>query len=192
MTFRADRGVATTLVLLIAGAYASLTVASDSPAPSYTGQSTELTQLDNGLLIQGGDVHSPDRYTSGFRLTAGFTPPGLPALDLGAELSYRESDDVPLTGDQQMLIDTASLGGSLIAGIRLGDVGLYAKSGLAGWEGEAVTGNAAAPDGGTTRVEGFGARWQFSRLISQLEYERFDDPTLSHLNLVTASVHIPF
>ncbi|MFM9269086.1 hypothetical protein ACJ7V3_02335 [Halomonas elongata] len=190
MTFRVEKGVATTLVLMFASTYASLSIAAG--APSYAGLSTELAQLDNGLLIQGDDLHSPDRYTSGFRLTAGFTPPGLPALDLGAEFSYRESDDVPLSGHQQMLVDTTSLGGSLIAGVRLGDVGLYAKSGLAGWESEAVTGNAAAPDGGTTRVEGFGARWRFSRLISQLEYERFDDPTLAHLNLVTASVHIPF
>ncbi|SEM47755.1 hypothetical protein [Halomonas caseinilytica] len=190
MTFRAGKRVLATLVLIVAGAYTALSVAADTP--SYTGQSTELTRLDNGLLIQGGDLHSPDRYTSGFRLTAGFTPAGLPSLDLGAELSYRESDDVPFSGGRQMLIDTTSLGGSLIAGVRLGDVGLYAKSGLAGWEDETVTGNAATSDGGTTQVEGFGARWQFSRLISQIEYERFDDPTLSHLNLVTASVHMPF
>ncbi len=189
MTFRAGKRVLATLVLIVAGAYTALSVAADTP--SYTGQSTELTRLDNGLLIQGGDLHSPDRYTSGFRLTAGFTPAGLPSLDLGAELSYRESDDVPFSGGRQMLIDTTSLGGSLIAGVRLGDVGLYAKSGLAGWEDETVTGNAATSDGGTTRRR-VRRPLQFSRLISQIEYERFDDPTLSHLNLVTASVHMPF
>ncbi|MBB3231667.1 hypothetical protein [Halomonas stenophila] len=162
--------------------------------PAFSGQATDLALLDNGLSLQGDDVDSLDGVTSGFRLTAGFSPPGLPRLDLGAEVSYRESDDVPVSADgQQRILDTTSLGGSLMAGVRLGRVGLYAKSGLAGWQGEAVTGvDAAGPGGGTARVNGFGARLRMNRVVSRLEYESFDDPMLSHLNLITASVHLPF
>ncbi len=163
--------------------------------PAFSGQATDLARLDNGLSLQGDDVDSPDGVTSGFRLTAGFSPPGLPRLDLGAEVSYRESDDVPVSADgQQRILDTTSLGGSLMAGVRLGRLGLYAKSGLAGWQGEAVSGGVdeAGLGGGMARVNGFGARLRMNRVISQLEYESFDDPMLSHLNLITASVHLPF
>lgn len=162
--------------------------------PAFSGQATDLARLDNGLSVQGDDVDSPDGVTSGFRLTAGFSPPGLPRLDLGAEVSYRESDDVPVSADgQHQILDTTSLGGSLMAGVRLGRLGLYAKSGLAGWQGEAVTGvDEASPGGGMARVNGFGARLRMNRVVSQLEYESFDDPMLSHLNLLTATVHFPF
>ena len=161
---------------------------------AFSGQATDLARLDNGLSLQGDDVDSPDGVTSGFRLTAGFSPPGLPRLDLGAEVSYRESDDVPVSAHgQQQILDTTSLGGSLLAGVRLGRLGLYAKSGLTGWQGETVTGvDEAGPDGGTARFSGFGARLRMNRVISQLEYESFDDPMLSHLSLLTATVHIPF
>ena len=31
-----------------------------------------------------------------------------------------------------------------------------------------------------------------NRLISRLEYERIDAPSLSHLNMLSASLHLPF
>lgn len=152
-----------------------------------------MLTLDNGLMIQGGDVQSPDGYTSGFRVTAGFTPANLPRLDLGAEISYRTSDDVPVVDDgNHQLLDTTSLGGSLVAGMRLGDFGLYAKSGLAEWRGDAAGRAPSLDAGGTARVQGFGARWQGRRFVTRLEVEEIDDPAMAHLNLMTASIHYPF
>ncbi|MBB3139997.1 hypothetical protein [Halomonas organivorans] len=165
----------------------------DAELPAYTGDATDIALLDNGLRLQGDGVESPDGVTSGFRLTAGFSPRGLPRLDIGAEVRYRESDDVPVSvAARDTLLDTTSLGGSLLAGVRLGHLGLYAKSGLAGWQGHAAGGNPDLPEGGTTRVNGFGARLSFASWVSRLEVERVDDPTLSHLNMVTASIHMPF
>ncbi|XKE46832.1 hypothetical protein LG302_06765 [Halomonas organivorans] len=173
---------------------AALPAMADADTPAYAGEATDLARLDNGLRLLGDDVESLDGMTSGFRLTAGFTPSHLPRLDFGAEVSYRHSDDVAVSADSRdMLLDTTSLGGSLLAGVRLGRVGLYAKSGLAGWESEAVNGRQEGiPEGGTTRINGFGARFSFDRWVSRLEYEEVEDPTLSHLNLITASVHLPF
>jgi len=183
-----------TLAALVAGlAIASSPLAAADDTPAYAGQNTDLMHLDNGVVVDGRDIETPDGYTSGFRLIAGFNPLRLPRLDLGAEFSYRESDEVPTRlGDQQMLLNTVSLGGSLVAGVRLGHLGLYAKSGLVGWEGDPVMPGQDIARSGTTRVQGLGARLQFDRLVSRLEFEEFDAPDMAHLNLLTASVHIPF
>ncbi|WP_280554385.1 hypothetical protein [Halomonas sp. 25-S5] len=182
------------LVIALASVLALLALPSqaDSPMPAYGGMAQDLMHLDNGMIIQGRGVKTPDGYTSGFRLTAGFTPQYLPRLDLGAEFSYRESDDVPVSlTDGQQLLDTTSLGGSLVAGVRLGPLGLYAKSGLAEWQGDPV-GDGDPLRGGTARVQGFGARLQLHHLVSRLEFEEIKAPAMNHLNLMTASIHYPF
>ncbi|MCH4561766.1 hypothetical protein MKP05_01315 [Halomonas sp. EGI 63088] len=172
----------------------SSSLLADDETPAYADKATGLMHLDNGVILEGRDLETPDGYTSGFRLTAGFSPLALPRLDLGAEFTYRESDEVPTRLDNQPLIlNTTSLGGSLVAGVRLGQVGLYAKSGFAGWEGDPVGGRPDAyATAGTTRVQGFGARLQFDRLVSRLEVEEIDAPSMAHLNLITASFHYPF
>ncbi|MGM0535635.1 MAG: hypothetical protein ACQER5_06110 [Pseudomonadota bacterium] len=177
--------------VLTLGAHSSQ---ADSPMPAYGGMAEKLMYLDNGMSVQGRDVETPDGYTSGFRLTAGFSPQLLPRLDLGAEVSYRESEDVPVSlANRQQLLDTTSLGGSLLAGVRFGPLGLYAKSGLAEWQGDPVGGRDQLRNGGgTARVQGFGARLQLRRLVSRLEFEKIDAPAMSHLNMTTASVHFPF
>ncbi|MBS9402181.1 hypothetical protein KG088_00880 [Halomonas sp. TRM85114] len=182
--------LATPLALL-----ASAAVMADAAPPAYVAQSGDLMHLDNGVMIDGQDLETQDGYTSGFRLTAGFSPLRLPFLDLGAEVSYRESDEVPTrSGGQALILDTISLGGSLVAGLRFGQWGLYAKSGFAEWEGDPIVPNdtLALDTAGTTRVQGFGIRLQFNGLVSRVEYEEFNEPSMAHLNLVTASIHIPF
>ncbi|MEQ6918243.1 hypothetical protein [Halomonas aquatica] len=169
----------------------------DAESPSYGGMAQSLVLLDNGMIVQGDDVATPDGYTSGFRLTAGFSPRTLPYLDLGAEFSYRQSDDVPNAGESGgRLLDTTSMGGSLMAGVRFGPLGLYAKSGVAEWHGNLAVRDDQAESiggsGGTTRISGFGARLQMRHLVSRLEYEAIDAPAMDHLNLMTASVHYPF
>ena len=47
-------------------------------------------------------------------------------------------------------------------------------------------------ESGTAMLQGFGATMTVNRLISRLEYERLDAPTLSHLNMLSASLHLPF
>lgn len=163
--------------------------------PAYFYQGAYLTSIGERLRLLGDSVTSLDGLTSGFRLTAGFTPYDLPLLDIGAEIDYRESEEVPLVASQgySQLVDTTSLGGSLLAGLRLGSFGVYAKSGFAGWQGEAVTGQPGVSlGGGMTRVNGFGAHLAVNGVIGRLQYERFDEPSLEHLNHVTASIHLPF
>lgn len=161
--------------------------------PAYGSLAEPLVLFDNGMLVQGDEVVSPDGATSGFRLTAGFTPLSLPRLDLGAEVSYRRSDDVPSTGeDGSRLHDTTALGGSLMAGVRVGALGLYAKAGLAEWQEDPAGGDRAIGSRGTARTQGFGARLQFRRMVSRLEVEQVDAPSLEHLNLMTASIHLTF
>jgi len=179
--------------LLACLAASATTVALADGAPSFAGKDSDLMRLDNGMVLEGRDIETPDGYTSGFRLIAGFTPLRLPRLDLAAEFSYRESDEVPTRmGDNSLLVNSVSLGGSLMAGVRIGQLGLYAKSGLAGWEGDAVIPRDALNTAGTTRVTGLGARLEFNHLVSRLEFEEFDAPDMAHLNLLTASLHFPF
>lgn len=173
----------------------SLSAIAESDTPSYAGKTSSLMRLENGMVLEGRDYHTPDGHTSGFRFTAGFSPKRLPRLDLGAQLTYRDSDEVPTRiGNQPMLLDTTSLGGSLVAGIRLGHLGFFARSGFAEWEGDAVTrpGPYAMDNGGTARVSGFGARLELDRLVSRLEFEEIDAPSMEHLNMVTASLHYAF
>lgn len=164
-------------------------------APSYAGRNSDLMYLDNGVVLEGGDFETPDGYTSGFRLTAGFSPLGMPLLDLGAEFTYRESEEVPTRqAERSSLIDTTTMGGSLVAGVRLGQLGVYAKSGFAEWEGDTVSQSGPLDDAtaGTARIQGFGARLQHKRLVSRLEFEEIDAPSMAHLNLITASIHYAF
>ena len=167
---------------------------SQRPAPSFSTLSQEIVRLDNGLLLQGDEVHTPDGYTSGFRLTAGFTPVPSDGLDLGAELRYRESNNVPTSVGGNHVQDVTSFGGSLIAGLRVGAFGLYGKTGYAQWSSDPVTGSQQIEtSSGMARIQGFGARWLADDgWIGQLEMEEIDHPLLEHLNMVTASVHLPF
>ncbi|GHE21937.1 hypothetical protein [Halomonas urumqiensis] len=171
----------------------SSTLVADDSAPAYSGHDADLMHLDNGVVIEGRDIDTPDGFTSGFRLIAGFSPLTLPRLDIAAEFSYRESDEVPTRlGDQSLLLNTTSMGGSLLAGVRIGRLGLYAKSGVAGWEGDPVIPQDSLASNGTTRVQGLGARLQFDRLVSRLEFEEFRAPDMAHLNLITASLRYNF
>lgn len=161
-------------------------------AMAYTAPSSELMQLDNGMVLEGSNLASLDTYTTGFRLAAGFSPSQrLPQLDIGAEIAYRESEEVPIASNATPLImDTLSLGGAIVAGIRMGAFSIYAKSGLTEWRGE--TDLPLVDEGGTAMLQGFGATMTINRLVSRLEYERVDAPTLSHLNQLSASLHFPF
>lgn len=167
-------------------------LASDStPVMAYTATESELITLANGLVLEGSDLNSLDTYTTGFRLTAGFSPEHLPHLDIGAEIAYRESEEVPISnGVSPLIMDTLSLGGAIVAGVRMGAFSIYAKSGFTEWRGE--TDQPLADSGGTALLQGFGATMTINRLVSRLEYERIDAPTLSHLNMLSASLHLPF
>lgn len=172
----------------------TLTAVANDAAPviAYAMPDSELMRLDNGVVLEGSDLSSLDTYTSGFRLTAGFSPWQLPQLDIGAEIAYRESEEVPIASSMSPLImDTLSLGGAIVAGVRMGAFSMYAKSGLTEWRGD--TDQPQGVDtGGTAWLQGFGATVTVNRLITRLEYERVDAPTLSHLNQLSASLHLPF
>ena len=172
---------------------ASLSPAS-MPSPAYASKHSDLMFFDKGVVLESGDLETPDGYTSGFRLTASFSPAKLSALDIGAEFTYRESEEVPMQmADQALLMDTTTMAGSLLAGIRFGQFGLYAKTGFAEWEGDPVTRSELAGDStGTARIQGFGARLKQDRLESRLEFEEIDAPNMAHLNLLTASIHYTF
>ena len=151
--------LASTLLLSLFGTLLPLeaTLADDdAPALSYAAPNSEWMRLDNGVVLEGSDLSSLDTNTTGFRLTAGFSPEQLPRLDIGAEIAYRESEEVPITSQMNpLLMDTLSLGGALVAGVRMGAVSIYAKSGFTEWRGEAY--QPQADDGGTALLQGFGA-----------------------------------
>lgn len=179
-------------ILLFSAAPLLHSHADDSPlAMAYTSPDSEFIQLDNGVILEGSDLSSLDTLTSGFRMTAGFSPWRLPQLDIGAEIAYRESEDVPITSSvNPIIMDTLSLGGAIVAGIRMGAFSVYAKSGITEWRGESYVSN--TDEGGTALLQGFGATMTVNRLVSRFEYERIDAPTLEHLNMLSASLHLPF
>ena len=161
------------------------------PVMAYTAPDSELMQLDNGVILEGSDLQSLDNYSSGFRVTAGFSPWRLPQLDIGAEIAYRESEEISTTSSVNPLVmDTLSLGGALVAGVRMGAFSVYAKSGVTEWRGDSEV--EGADESGTAMLQGFGATVTINRLVSRLEYERIDAPSLEHLNILSASLHLPF
>ncbi len=164
--------------------------------PVYASEDmARLAQLGNGVVVQGTDLNTADGYTSGFRLTAGYSSYRLPHFDLGAELTYRASDEVPLAmAGENLLMNTTSVGGSLVAGVRLGHLGLYAKTGFAEWDGDPLERGESAglATAGTSRVHGFGARLDFASISGRVEFEEIEAQSMEHLNQLTASLHIPF
>jgi hypothetical protein len=87
-------------------------------------------------------------------------------------------------------MDTLSLGGAIVAGVRMGAFSVYAKSGFTEWRGESDV--EGADESGTAMLQGFGATVTVNRLVSRLEYERINTPTLEHLTMLSASLHLPF
>ncbi len=166
----------------------------EPPVLAFVTMDQRLGQLGERVLIQGDEVNSQDGQTSGFRLSAGFSPDWNEVFDLGAELRYRESEDVASShGGNRHVEDVTSLGGSLIAGLRFGSFGLYGKTGVSQWATDPVTGaNSIASSSGMARTKGIGARWLNEDWIGQLEFEESDAPELEHLNMVSASIHVPF
>ena len=161
------------------------------PVMAYTAPDSELMQLENGVILEGSDLQSLDNYSSGFRVTAGFSPWRLPQLDIGAEIAYRESEEISTSSSVNPLImDTLSLGGAIVAGVRMGAFSVYAKSGITEWRGESDV--EGADESGTAMLQGFGATVTVNRLVSRLEYERINSPPLEHLTMLSASLHLPF
>ncbi len=73
--------LASTLLLSLFGTLLPLeaTLADDdAPALSYAAPNSEWMRLDNGVVLEGSDLSSLDTNTTGFRLTAGFSPEQLP------------------------------------------------------------------------------------------------------------------
>ncbi|MFG6666378.1 hypothetical protein ACGK9R_04630 [Halomonas sp. HNIBRBA4712] len=193
----ANRLASTLLCGVLGSSFPLLACASESSFLStellpraYTSPNSEMMALDHGVVLEGSNLNSIDSYTSGFRLTAGFSPSHFPRVDIGAEIAYRESEEVYTTSSvTPMIQDTLALGGALVAGLRMGAFSVYAKSGLTEWRGE---NELEGSEGGTARLDGFGATVTLKRLVSRLEYERIDNPMLSHLNQLSASIHMPF
>lgn len=166
----------------------------EPPVLAFVTMDQRLGQLGERVLIQGDEVNSQNGQTSGFRLSAGFSPDWNEVFDLGAELRYRESEDVASShGGNRHVEDVTSFGGSLIAGLRFGSFGLYGKTGVSQWVTDPVTGaNSITSSSGMARTKGIGARWLNEDWIGQVEFEESDAPELEHLNMVSASIHVPF
>ncbi len=160
-----------------------------STSPIVTNEEV-LVVLDNGVVLDGKELSSLDGNTSGFRFKAGYSLPRLPRLDIGAEIAYLESEETPAAlAGRQILLNTTTLNGALTAGIRIGQLTLFAKSGLAEWSGETETHleENIGRLGGTAHIYGLGARMEFGGgVVGHLDYERIDAPVLEHLNLTTA------
>ncbi|WP_252108578.1 MULTISPECIES: hypothetical protein [unclassified Halomonas] len=193
----ANRLASTLLCGVLGSSFPLLCLASESSylntellPKSYTSPDSEMVALANGVVLEGSNLNSIDNYTSGFRLTAGFSPDNFPQVDIGAEIAYRESEEVFTTSSVAPLVqDTLALGGALVAGLRMGAFSVYAKSGLTEWRGE---NELEGSESGTAMLQGFGATMTVKRLVSRLEYERIDAPTLSNLTQLNASIHLPF
>ncbi|RAR59076.1 MULTISPECIES: outer membrane beta-barrel protein [Halomonadaceae] len=150
--------------------------------------------LDNGLTIGGSKVNTANGDTTGFRVMAGYFFSRLPHLEFGAELAYLESNNVSVSLDgSPTLLDTISMNGSLLAGVKMGRVGVFAKSGLAEWRGSIDSPESSGSMGGTAPIYGMGANMRLYRsLVGQLEYEVIDSNDLDHLTMATASLIFRF
>ncbi|WP_458526252.1 outer membrane beta-barrel protein [Onishia taeanensis] len=156
----------------------------------YTNTEDGGFALENGLTLGGRKVDSANGDTSGFRVMAGYFFSRLPHLEFGAELAYLESDNVSVSLDgSPTLLDTTSINGSLLAGVRIGRLGIFAKSGLAEWRGSSDASEGNGSMGGTAPLYGMGANLRLYRsLVGQLEYEVIDTSDLDHLTMATASL----
>lgn len=182
----------TSLSLLVTS---TVTLAAKSGEGSiYTGTQDGGIALENGLSLGGSMVDLADGVTTGFRVMAGYFFSRLPHLEFGAELAYLESDNVPVSREgSPSLLDTTSMNGSLLAGMKLGRVGVFAKSGLAEWKGNINSTESPGSIGGTAPIYGMGANIRLYRsLVGQLEYEVIDSNDLNHLKVATASVVFRF
>ncbi|MFD2189863.1 hypothetical protein [Pistricoccus aurantiacus] len=161
----------------------------------YANADTVQVEVDERMLLGGNEVVSADGFTSGFRLLGAYLMPQIPSIELGAEISYLQSDDIPTSvNGSQAIMNTTSLNGALLAGLRIGMVGVFAKSGLAQWQGDFINDAGRDKDslGGTAPIYGLGASMRFSGMLGQLEYEYIDTRELEHLRMATASITYQF
>ncbi|WP_355662223.1 hypothetical protein [Halomonas salifodinae] len=179
----------------------SLLIASPSllaAVPSASAQDDgELVELDNGVRVDGESVDFFDGFTSGFRVAAGYLLPRLPRIEIGAEFAYLESEQLPTTYQgMPVQLDSTSLRGAVMAGLRLGKLHFYGKSGLAGWQADLAgpaEGNWRSDSlDGTAQTFGLGASIQHNAWQGRLEYEYIDADRLDHLNITSARISYRF
>ncbi|MDI4636006.1 MULTISPECIES: outer membrane beta-barrel protein [Halomonadaceae] len=182
-----------TLLCLLGTSFSALAAKPDNRSIYADAEGGGLT-LDNGLTIGGSQVSTANGDTSGFRVMAGYFFSRLPHLEFGAELAYLESNNVSVSLDgSPTLLDTISVNGSLLAGVKMGRVGVFAKSGLAEWRGDTNSPDSSGSLGGTAPLYGMGANMRLHRsLIGQMEYEVIDSNDLKHLTMATASLIFRF
>ncbi|WP_192036928.1 outer membrane beta-barrel protein [Halomonas sp. YLGW01] len=191
MTSRAPSSLLTALVLTALFATSAMAPAVNANESSiYADTGDGSIALDNGLTVGGREVDSGDGAITGFRVMAGYFFSRLPHLEFGAELAYLESDNVSASLDgSPTLLDTTSINGSLLAGVKMGRLGLFAKSGLAEWRGSIDAPDSRGSISGTAPIYGLGANLRLlPALTGQLEYEIIDSSDLDHLTMATASL----
>lgn len=189
-----SRGLIPLTLLCLLGASCSALAADSDNGSIYADTENGGIALDNGLTIGGKPVNSANGDTTGFRVMAGYFFSRLPHLEFGAELAYFESNNVSVSLDgSPTLLDTTSMNGSLLAGVKMGRVGVFAKSGLAEWRGSSNSPESPESMGGTAPIYGMGANMRLYRsLVGQLEYEVIDSDDLEHLTMATASLVFRF
>ncbi|GEK45916.1 hypothetical protein PRZ61_14705 [Halomonas pacifica] len=154
-------------------------------------------QLDNGMQVDGEEIDFYDGFTSGFRVAAAYLIPRLPRFEIGAEFAYLESEQLPTTYQgMPVQLDSTSLRGAVMAGFRLGQLSLYGKTGLAGWQADMAghLGGDWQQDSlnGTAQTFGLGASVQHNAWQGRLEYEYIDADRLDHLNITSARLSYRF
>ena len=128
----------------------------------------------NEDLPDAGDIDFDDDDL-GYKVFGGFNINWLEFLDTAVELSYVDFGEQDGTvADVRSELDVDAWTATVLGGIDIGPFGLFAKAGLASWDGDVSASGDSGSDDGTDPVYGVGLKFQLGSFAIRGEYEMYD------------------
>jgi opacity protein-like surface antigen len=143
--------------------------------------STAFAGAESGVYVGAGagnsNIEGPigsstfDTDLTGYKLILGYNFGLVPLIDAAIEGSYVDMGKESTGGIEY---SQTSFNGFGLLGLSLGPFGLFAKAGIASWEGETTIGGLKSTESGTDPVYGVGVRLHILHVTGRLEYEYYE------------------
>lgn len=157
---------------------------------------------DNGFYI-GGSIGSTDQEVDTSELSyadaatgkkgyIGFNFGELPLLDIAVEASYVDFGDVSaLSIGGTAFSNLTGVNGFGLVGVKLGNFGIFAKTGVISWNSEFDLQGTILENSGNEAMYGAGVKLQLGSLAIRAEYEIVETDTIE-IDLYTAGISWTF
>jgi len=159
----------------------------------YLGAGVGTARLRARTDLPGGGSTTVSGHEPAYKVTLGYNFGWIPFVDLGVEGSYLNFGKVSKSvGGTKVSYEQTGWDGFGLAGVSLGPVGVFAKTGFINWHSDIKADGFKRSDSSTDPAYGIGARLRFFSLSGRLEYEKFDLSGNKDVEMTSVSVLYTF